>query len=159
MRSAVGSGAAANNSSLCKSRPRSQTPIRAKKVVRTRLEVDADAFSGPGGCLALDLHDESLAGGQQNIEESLPAEMLGDLHLTTHEALVRPRDRQMFGPYPDGDHLSCDRGRAGVGQRQRKACLVANLDLAIRVGVSPPERKFMRGEPMKPATKRLAGWL
>ena len=68
-----------------------------------------------------------------DIEEGVAAEMLGDRHRARASPLAVARDEQMLRPDADGGG-------------------------AVPSWPAAPVTKFIFGEPMKPATKRLAGW-
>ena len=67
---------------------------------------------------------------------------------------------RVLGPHADSDFFTGRHAVAAERQRRRHSARQRELRKASgRASTTRAERKFMRGEPMNPATKRLAGAL
>ncbi len=120
-------------------------------------ERQPDSVAALHARLACEPHGERLARGEGAVQVALAAELLGDgdgkrdIALVREADMLRPDAELHGGPGASARRINRDFHLA--------AAIEGDGDAGGATAAIFPFRKFMRGLPMKPATKRLAGRL
>jgi hypothetical protein len=132
--------------------------VGAEDVESGPFEGELHRLAGPDRGLALDLDGGTLAAGEGDVDVGLAAELLGDLDLSLEDALAGRRGDEVLGADAEGDRRAGLR-RVREVRLQRLAVVEVDLSLMALDAADAAGIRFIRGLPMKPATKMLAGLL
>ena len=132
--------------------------VGAEDVELAAVEAELHRVAGLGRGLALDLDGDAAAAGEGDVDVGLAAELLGDLDLALEDAAAGGDRDQVLGADADGD-AGAGLRRGGEVGGQRLAVVEVDLGAVAVDGPIWPGKRFIRGLPMKPATKMLAGLL